>query len=141
MTGQFQSQGITTPTQFSNQILCPNMPLFMPCSPSNPVVSMAVINDFTTLVHQTTHQLPGQGAPTITQYTLNPLPSAICSPQQGSLVYIQAEYTMPLGLMAVYAIFGGTLTSGATVKVEEFPTGNATFTNCNGQSGTPCCPA
>jgi len=154
MTGQFQTQGLTTPQAFSTSILCPNMPAYIPCSTTNPTILMAVVNDPSSLFTPTVHTLsPGPPPVTYDTYTLNPLPTVICSPQQGSIVYIHAEYQMP-PIIAMFTIFGGTphgvnpqsvfdryVTSGAMVKVEEFPLGSATVDNCANQSGTPCCPA
>lgn len=149
MTGQFQRQAIATPQAFSTQILCPNMPgqvgtkSIVPCSSTNPVISMAVVNDFTTLFTPYTYTPPGcfSSSCKITSYTLNSLQNVICSPQQGSMVYIQAQYRMP-NLFGWFLPSLAVVTSGATIKVEEFPNGSGQLTNCAGvTTATPCCPA
>jgi len=119
MTGQFQQLALTTPSSFSTAILCPNMPVSVPCSASNPVISMAVVNDFTTLFTPRKISPTGctQTSCQVTTYTLNSLPSALCSPQQGSLVYVQALYRMP-SLFGWFLPSGQVVTSGATIKVE-----------------------
>ncbi len=158
MTGQFQAKNISTPANFSTSILCPNMPGFIPCSTSNPQITMAVVNNISSLFNTRTATVPGSNPPVTYQIVTlkDPLPQAICSPQQGSLVYVQAKYTMP-SFMSIFTLFTGTtpghtartmfnnvVTAGTTVKVEEFPTGSATFTNCAGEAGSanaPCCPS
>jgi len=153
MTGNFQTENITTPAAFSNSLLCPNMPA-VSCSASNPVVHMAVVNNFNSLFTQHTQTIsPGPPPVTFTWESLNPMQNVICSPQQGSMVFLEVDYQMPtfLSFFTVFTgisngntantMFNRTISSGATVKIEEFPTGSASFSNCAGVTGTPCCPA
>ncbi|MEI9984630.1 MAG: TadE/TadG family type IV pilus assembly protein [Aliidongia sp.] len=134
MTGALQgTAGATTMTtaQFTNNILCPALPSFMPCSNTNPVVNMAVVTDFNKLTSTQQYPIPNSGSPPLqyTQTTINPLSAGMCSPAQGSIVYIQAIYQMP-SFALVYNTFSGQIMSGTTVQVEQFPTTSTVSTNC-----------
>jgi Flp pilus assembly protein TadG len=130
MTGQIQSSGTPLTAASFTTALCSNMPSFVPCSASNPVISVNVVHDFNGLV-TTTSQVNNNVKPPVsfTVTTLKSLPASACSPQQLDVVYIQALYTMPT-LPVVYTVFGNTVISGTTVQVEEFPTTAAVSTNC-----------
>jgi Flp pilus assembly protein TadG len=136
LTGQFQNtagSATLTPAQFTTTYLCPNMSNFVPCSAANPLVSITIVPaaGFAALATPGTTQ---KTDPTTNQ-TFTPLkltiPSpSLCPPAPGSLVYIQAIYTMPvlpLGLSA----FNVSLISGTTVKVEQFPVGTSTAQLCS----------
>jgi|GEM_PF-5820938 Flp pilus assembly protein TadG len=129
MTGQVQASGTAiTPAQFSS-VLCANIRAYMPCSATNPVVNINVVQDFNDFVTTTTVTLPGPPPVVVTKSTLNPLPPNACSPAPLDIVYIQAVYQMPT-LPVVYSVFGGTIISGTTVQVEEFPVTASVATNC-----------
>jgi Flp pilus assembly protein TadG len=137
MTGQIQSSASAiTPAAFTT-ILCGNgtttsglMPAFVPCSAANPVVNIAVVQDFNTLVAASAKTNSKNNPPTsYSALTLNHLPTNLCSPQPLDIVYIQAIYQIPI-LPAVFSVFGGTLVSGTTIQVEEFPTVSGQVTNC-----------
>lgn len=120
---------VLTAAQVS-QVLCSRtvMPDFVPCTSSNPAIHMAVVSNFLDLL--TPHSATKNGI-TYTYYTMNPLTSSTCAPTQGSIVYIQAIYTMPI-FGAVIRSFGGSpVISGAVFRVEQFPTTSGTvFSAC-----------
>lgn len=135
MTGQVQSgstsiaSGAPTPAQFTT-LLCSNMPAFVPCSGSNPVISVNVVNNFGSLTTNTTRTDNSVNPPrNYTAMTLNHLPSFVCSPAPLDIVYIQAVYKLPI-FNAYYSIFGGTVVSGTSFQVEEFPVNGGVSTNC-----------
>jgi hypothetical protein len=104
------------------------MPTYIPCSATNPVLNITVVSDFTQLVKQT----PVPPPPATLQYykdTLLPLTPNFCVPQQGDIVYVQAQYSMP-NIFGFFGLFHQVITSGATVQVEQFPSGTTVYTNC-----------
>jgi len=135
LTGQLQSTTNATSmltTDFTTDFVCPAMPGFLPCSTTNPVVSIDVVADFHTLVHQinpsctVADQTAGTCYP---YYALNQLTSHMCSPAEGDVVYIQVTYTMP-GIFGFFGIKNAQLLSGTTVQVEQFPADGTYATNC-----------
>lgn len=111
----------------ANISLTPNHPV-IPCNSSNPVVNMAVVTDFSQLLIQT--PIPNTN-PQLYTYKLKNIGALnvnYCTPGVGSVVYIQAVYTVPV-FGAVVAFFGGNpLISGTTVEVEHTP--NAPSSTC-----------
>jgi Flp pilus assembly protein TadG len=137
MTGQIQSSASAiTPAAFTT-ILCGNgstisglMPAFVPCTATNPVVNISIVQDFNTLVTTVSKTNKTTNPPSSYEaLTLTHLPTKLCSPQPLDIVYIQAIYQIPI-LPAVFSVFGGTLLSGTTIQVEEFPTVSGQVTNC-----------
>ncbi len=126
MTGQVQANPVpvSTPAQFSNLFLCPNMPGFMQCTPTNPTVSIAIITD-PTFGQAYNANIVGSHV----SVNLKQIPTNMCSPGQGDIVYLQAIYKMPT-FPLIYTTFGGQLISGTTVKVEEFPSGSFAAITC-----------
>jgi Flp pilus assembly protein TadG len=135
LTGQFQNTAgaaTLTPAQFTTTYLCPNMSSFVPCSAANPVVSLTIVPaaGFAALATPgTTKTIPNTTQTFTPLKLITPSPS-LCPPAPGSLVYIQAKYTLPvlpLGLSA----FNVSLVSGTTVKVEQFPVSTSTAQLCS----------
>src|ERR1700735_630971 len=136
LTGQFQNTAgaaTLTPAQFTTTYLCPNMSSFVPCSAANPLVSLTIVpaGGFAAFTKPgTTQKTDPNTKQTFTPITLiTPSPS-LCPPAPGRLVYIKAVYSLPvlpLGLSA----FNVKITSGTTVKVEQFPVSTSTAQLCS----------
>ena len=108
---------------FADQYICPILRTptkIISCGYNNPVVCMAVVDDFSNMLNKRPIRL----LPTpIYAYSLKTLTCGgnFCVPGAGSIVYLQAIYTMPI-LNSVITFFGGgPLMSGTTVQVEQTP--------------------
>jgi Flp pilus assembly protein TadG len=137
-TGQIQtgvlangtSVSVATPAQLSN-ILCSKgiMPLFAPCSATNPVLSVTIVDNYADLL-----QIGATQTNKNTGFTFNPIvvkkpaTPTFCSPPNLATVYLEAVYKMPTLGIAISS-FGGTIISGSVFQVEQFPSSNVTF-NC-----------
>ena len=132
MTGKFQTDPLANTmlaADFTKKYICPQVPAFIPCSSSTLTLNMAAVSDFSQLVHKT--RVPADTTKPLQYWklTLLPLPTKFCSPQQGDIVYVQTEYTMP-NIFGFFGLFHQKITSGATVQVEQFPSGTTVYTNC-----------
>jgi Flp pilus assembly protein TadG len=131
MTGKFQmdpNAKTMAAGDFTRKYVCSQMPTYIPCSATNPALNITVVSDFKQLIKQT--PVPPLPAPTLYfKDTLLPLTPNFCVPQQGDIVYVQALYSMP-NIFGFFGLFHQTITSGATVQVEQFPSGAAVYHNC-----------